>query len=48
VDQPLTVTSGTVPGGNSDVPAMPLWAIGALAVALFAVATRLLKPQRQQ
>jgi hypothetical protein len=48
VDQTLTVTTGTAPGDSSDVPAMPLWAIGALAAALFAVATRLLKPHRQQ
>jgi 2',3'-cyclic-nucleotide 2'-phosphodiesterase (5'-nucleotidase family) len=48
VNQSLTVTSAVVPNGNSDVPAMPLWAIGALAAALFAIATRLLKPHRQQ
>jgi hypothetical protein len=48
VDQTLTVTTATVPGDSSDIPTMPLWAIGALAAAMFAVATRLLKPQRQE
>ena len=48
VSQSLTVTSGTAPGDSSDVPSMPLWAIAALAVALFAVAARLLKPHRQE
>ena len=48
VSQPLTVSTATVPGDSSDIPAMPLWAVGVLAAALFAVATRLLKPHRQQ
>jgi hypothetical protein len=47
VDQTLTVTSAPVPGDSSDVPAMPLWAIAALATTLFVVAGRLLKPHSQ-
>jgi hypothetical protein len=47
VSQPLTVTAGAAPGNSSDVPAMPLWALAALATTLFFVAGRLLKPRSQ-
>jgi hypothetical protein len=42
VNQVLTV-NGVAPVGGDDVPAMPLWAIGALALALFGFTARLLK-----